>query len=391
MRTISVNPICILTIAAVCLSWLVIDVDTSFALQGDEVVPIEAAPIEAAEPVAGPQPEKKADDKKETQSERVIDTIDAPDEEKIGQQFAQLHLRDGSIIGGDIKTLSIDVKTKYGVLTVPISRVSKIMPGLNGNPEQKEKIGTLVEGLGADDAAIRDASQRDLIAMGLKIKKVLNTFDDGGVAERGKRLAEIRAEFNEIEEELEKELLSPEAPLDFNDTVVTPDFSIVGEIQQKEFDVSSKFGRLRVQLGDIMLADRMIARGRPEIRKNVTVDALAFFQKEPQSVGIRVNKGDKISIQADGIVQWTNWNNSSTPDGLTNRSSWQGINSGKLVARIGTNNANCVAVGAKGEFVAKKSGILYLGISMRDSYARSANYTWTGNYKAKVRISPGPK
>jgi len=227
--------------------------------------------------------------------------------------------------------------------------------------------------------------------MGLKIKNVLNTFDDGGVAERGKRLEEIRAQFDEIIEEMKDDLLTPETPLDFNDTVVTPDFSIVGEIQQKEFDVSSKFGRLQVQLGDILLADRMINRSRPEIRKNVTVDAMAFFQKKPQSAGIRVHKGDKIFVQADGVVQWTNWSNSSTPDGLTNRSSWNGINSGKLVARIGTDNSACVAVGAKGNFVAKKSGTLYLGISMRDSYANSSSYTWTGNYKAKVRVSPAPK
>ena len=227
--------------------------------------------------------------------------------------------------------------------------------------------------------------------MGIKIKKVLDSFDDGGIAERGKRLEEIRTEFDEILQEMEEDLLDLEAPLDFNDTVVTPDFSIVGEIQQREFDVSSKFGRLQVSLGDIMLADRMINRNRPEVRKTVTVDAMAFFQKKPQSAGIRVQKGDRISVQADGVVQWTNWSNSSTPEGLTNRSSWQGINSGKLVARIGTDNNSCVAVGAKGNFVAKKSGTLYFGISMRDSYANSSSYTWTGNYKAKVRISPGAK
>ena len=284
---------------------------------------------------------------------------------------------------------SIDIKTEYGVLKVPISKVSKIMPGLNGNPELKNKITSLVKGLGDAELTIRDAAQRDLVAMGLKIKKVLNTYDDGGLAERGKRLEEIRTEFDEIAEELEEDLINPETPLDFNDTVVTPDFSIVGEIQQKEFEVSSKFGRLQVQLGDILVADRTINQSRPEVRKTVEVDAMAFFQTKPQSAGIRVHKGDKISIQASGVVQWTNWSNSSSPEGLTNRSTWNGINSGKLVARVGTDNSSCVAVGAKGEFVAKKSGTLYLGISMRDSYATSTSYTWTGNYKAKIKIAPG--
>jgi len=360
---ISFKPIFALMI---CGSYLAADLNHGFALQLDEVVPQQVVPTD-------PQPKTKPDDKKEG-SEPETDTRGVPVEDKIGKQFAQLHLRDGSIIGGDIKIQSIDIKTKFGVLNVPIARVSKILPGLDGNPKLKQKITDLVKGLGATDITLRDASQRDLLAMGPKIKNVLNTFDDGGVAERGKRLEEIRAELDQIVEKMKDDLLDPVILLDFNDTVVTPNFSIVGEIQQKEFVVSSKFGRLQVQLGDILLADRMINRGRPEIRKNVTVDAMAFFQTKPQSAGIRVYQGDKIFVQANGIVQWTNLSNS-----------------GKLVARIGTDNSACVAVGAKGSFVAKKSGTLYLGISMRDGYANNSNYTWTGNYKAKVRVSPAPK
>ena len=386
MKMISFSPVLGLAMTAIWIISFAGELDHSFAFQLDEVVPIQDA-------IAGPKPEKKPEDKdkKTAQPEAEIDTKDRPAEEEIGKQFAQLHLRDGSIIGGDIKTPTIDIKTEYGVLTIPISRVSKIMPGLNGNPKLKDNISNLVKGLGDAEVTIRDASQRDLIAMGPKIKKVLDTFNDGGLAERGKRLEEIRTALDEIAEDLEEGFLNSEAPLDYNDTVVTPDFSIVGEIQQKQFEVSSRFGRLQVQLGDIVMANRLINQTRPEVRKTVEVDAMAFFQTKPQSAGIRVHKGDKILIQADGVVQWTNWSNSSTPEGLTNRSTWNGINSGKLVARIGTDNSSCVAVGAKGDFVAKKSGTLYLGISMRDSYATNANYTWTGNYKAKIKISPGPK
>ena len=276
MKMISFKPTPVLAMAAIWVSVLAVGLDHGFANQLDEVVPIQ---IQGPQQPVKPEDKDKDNEKKADEAEAVIDTNDGPPEETIGKQFAQLHLRDGSIIGGDIKTPTIDIKTKYGVLTVPIARVSKIMPGLNGNPELKSKISSLVEGLGAGDVAIRDASQRDLVAMGLKIKKVLDTFDDGGLAERGKRLEEIRAEFDEIAEDLEDEFISPEAPLDYNDTVVTPDFSIVGEIQQKEFNVSSKFGRLQVQLGDIMLADRLINRSRPEVRKNVNASIQNRFVK----------------------------------------------------------------------------------------------------------------
>jgi hypothetical protein len=179
-----------------------------------------------------------------------------------------------------------------------------------------------------------------------------------------------------------------ERPMIFADTIVTPDFSIVGEIQQQEFAVKSKFGALLIQLGDIKFANRKSDQGKEEIRKAIAVPAMAFFQKKPQSTGIRVNRGDKIAIRADGVVNWTNWNTSSSPEGLTNRSQWNGINSGKLTARIGSDNSKCVAIGNKSEFVAKSNGILYLGISMRDSYATNSGYSWTGEYKAKVIVNP---
>ena len=204
-------------------------------------------------------------------------------------------------------------------------------------------------------------------------------------------MAQIQATFvEEIEANLE-ELIDVERSMIFADTIVTPDFSIVGEIQQKQFDVKSKFGDLKVNLSDIKLADRAIELTRPAIRKSVSVPAQSFFQSKPQSTGIRVNKGDKISIRADGVVQWTNWNTSSSPEGVTNRSQWNGINSGKLAARIGTDNSRCVQIGSSEDFVAKSTGILYLGIAMRDSYATNSGYTWTGEYKAKIIVTPKGK
>lgn len=320
--------------------------------------------------------------------EVVVDTkVVVEPKPKLSEQFARLHLRDGSIIGGEIGTKTIDVKTNFGTLTVPISRVVQIYPGLKSTPELNQRIAQLVEDLGGREMAKRDKAQKELTGMGVKIMNILRDYGDGGNAERKKRLATIRSEFSE---QLEDEYGADDsiAQLSFEDRVVTPDFSIVGEIQQQEFQVVSKYGKLNVKLEDLKLADRQIHTAPREIRRNVSVPAMAFFQKQPKSTGIRVNKGDKISIRADGVVQWTNWNNSSTPEGLTNRSNWNGIHSGKLVARIGNDNSNCVAIGSKGEFVAKASGKLYLGIAMRDSYANNTSYRWAGEYKARIRVKP---
>lgn len=331
-------------------------------------------------------------EKQAKESEPAIDTSAGQEKTPdIGPQFAQLHLLDGSIIGGDIQSKSIDVKTEYGMLNVPISRIVRIHPGLDSRPELTDKITQLVSELGGPNAAERDTAQKELISMGARIRSVLQQLGSDGNAERKKRMAQIQATFvEEIEANLE-ELIDVERSMIFADTIVTPDFSIVGEIQQKQFDVKSKFGDLKVNLSDIKLADRAIELTRPAIRKSVSVPAQSFFQSKPQSTGIRVNKGDKISIRADGVVQWTNWNTSSSPEGVTNRSQWNGINSGKLAARIGTDNSRCVQIGSSEDFVAKSTGILYLGIAMRDSYATNSGYTWTGEYKAKIIVTPKGK
>ena len=319
----------------------------------------------------------------------VVETTASQDDSpQISDQWAQLHLQDGSIIGGEIKTKSIDVKTAYGVLTVPIGRIVQIYPGLNSSRELNEKIVQLVEDLGGSESAARDKAQKELVSIGEKIRNVLREIGDGGNAERKKRLDQIYASLDEAMEEAMDELREIERSIKFDDTIVTPDFSIVGEIQQKEFQVASKFGQLKVNLGDIKLVDRRVKHGRKAVRKSVAVPARAFFQTKPQSTGIRVSKGDKISIRADGVVQWTNWKSSSSPEGVTNRSSWNGIHSGKLAARIGSDNSKCVQIGSKGDFIAKTSGILYLGIAMRDSYATNSGYNWTGEYKAKIVIKP---
>lgn len=342
---------------------------------------VQAVPMPDDAPTEDKSPEEK--------DEPIVDTaVDQSKRPKISDQFAQLHLRDGSIIGGELATKSIDVKTSYGMLKVPISRIVQFYPGLDSNQKLKQKISDLVESLGGPTVTERDKAQKELIAMGLGIRGILTSIGDGGDAERKKQLNQIYARFDEVIDEAEDEVLPLERSMIFDDTIVTPDFSIVGKIQQKEFRLASKYGALTVTLDGIKLADRIIDHEKTSIRKSIAVPAMAFFQTTPKSTGIRVNKGDRIKIRADGVVQWTNWSSSSTPDGLSNRSQWNGINSGTLTARIGSNNSHCVKIGSSGEITAKSSGVLYLGIAMRDSYANNGSYTWTGEYKAKITVDP---
>lgn len=332
------------------------------------------------------QPDTAVQEKDEPE----INTAPLPSEQKtIGKQFAQLHLTDGSIIGGDFLAVDIDVKTSYGMLKIPISRIIKFQPGLNTRPDYVESISSLFEKMGDPDEKTRIAAQKELLSLGIKNQLLLDKLETQANENQKNLLAEIRKAFAEEVELNEEEMIPMDQPSALKDTIVTPDFSIVGEIQQKQFSLKSKFGDLKVELSDIKFADRSIETTGPDVRKTVSVPAEAFFQRTPKSTKIRVNKGDRITIRGSGTVQWTNWNNTSSPEGLTNRSQWNGINSGKLTARVGKDNSQCVAIGTNGNFVAKSSGILYLGIAMRDSYAGNGNgYRWTGEYQAKIVVSP---
>ncbi len=321
--------------------------------------------------------------------EPVTDTskLSGP-ENTVDSKFVRFHMWDGSIVGGEVTVDRIEVETEFGNLQIPVDKILKFYPGLNSIPALNERITELVAGLGDKNFDIRESSHRELVAMGIQLREEIKRFDDGGSAERKKHLDEIRKQIDSMVDEMD-EFGEPtdERPLIRGDEIVTENFSIVGKILQKEFQLGSKFGVLTVELGDIRLGDRAFKEPKVDIRKTVEVSGTAFYQKQPVSTKIRVNRGDKISIRASGTVQWTNWNTSSGPDGLSNQGQWQGMNSGCLAARVG-NSPSYIKIGSNGEFTAKQKGVLYLGVAIRDNYANNNGYRWDGGYTAKIVVKP---
>jgi len=270
-----------------------------------------------------------------------------------------------------------------------ISDIQKFYPGLDSFPELNTKIEKLVEGLGDKNFDVREKSLRDLTAMGSQIRQEIERFDDKGSAERKKRLAEIKKTIDEELDTFEEDEMGNDSnrPLIRGDKVDTGTFSIVGKIQHEEFVLASKFGELKVALQDVRMADRSFLDFSDEVSKRIEVDGHDFFQKSPRSTRIRLNKGDKVSIKADGVIQWTNWSTSSTPAGLTNQGKYQEFYCGTLCARIGT-SGKIMKIGTKSSFVAKTSGTLYLGVAMQDSYVNNSGYRWVGKYKTKIEVKP---
>ena len=344
-------------------------------------------------PAAAQNAANNQDDKVDEQEDdtNVTDTKTLVQEKPdVAKNFVRFHMWDGTIVAGEVGFDSISVKTEFGVLEVPIEKVRRLVPGLDSFPDLKIKIGKLVEDLGNKDFDVREKAQRELSSLGVQIQNELNNYEDGGNAERKKRLAKIKEEISETMDDADSEETDSH-PMIRGDSVVTPEFAIVGKILQETFSVNSKFGQLTIQLNDIKLAERSMVESRETIKKTIAVGAEKFFQRQTVSTRIRVNKGDKISVKANGVVQWTNWTKSSSPDGLANQGVYQGVKSGTLCARIGS-SGKVIGVGSNHEWTASKSGVLYLAIAMQDNYVNNNNgYRWTGNYKARVTVIPATR
>lgn len=353
------------------------------------VAQVPAVPVQdeaVQKPDAGDNSENQ--DEENTQEDDVIEASRVAVQQP-GAREMRLRLWDGTVVTGDVGIDLLNVDTQFGQLEVPVKNIISLRPGLDSFPEMTQRIGEMVEKLGDRDFQTREKAHRDLVAMGKSIRFVLANFNDGGSAERKKHLDKIREQIEEmVDEEAEWDEASEDMELIQGDTIITRDFTIVGKILQPEFSLSSKYGKLTIALSDIKTGDRTWLNTSEAINKNVVVKGDSFFQTTPVSTKIRVNKGDRIKIRATGTVQWASWGNiSSGPDGITNQGNWQGHNCGTLLARIG-NGGEYIKIASKGEFVAKTNGVLYLGISMRDNYARQAGYQWPGEYKTRVSVSP---
>ncbi len=382
----------------VCLRWL-----SAFALCGfvAPVVAQDAVPVlpqvelfevefrQIAQPARDVDPNppaiKPADAKPAEVDEEVVETRRtiasdiAPDE-------VRLHLMEDSIVTGVLSVQSITVTTEFGTLEIPVTQIVSVVPGLDSHPEHKRQIVSLIQQLGANNVKERDEAQKALAEMGAPIAAILERYTSDDDAERRTRVQKILAEIEEASEEFADENSTAKSLIP-EDTVQTTLFTVVGKVSPKSFEVKTKFGMLTVALADIREARRDMG-GSQEIRKSFGVSGANLVQMNYKNSGIRVNKGDEVSITADGSIIMSPWGNnvSSTPEGGANFQWYipNKIPGGALVARIGTSGPD-FKVGSKHSFTATKAGVLYFAVAMNAQFANQG-YNFPGEYNVKVRV-----
>ncbi len=353
--------------------------------QIDDAVPLPVQAAARASVVEAAQDETKPDPGDEDEK-AVVETVE--NSQPANPREIRLHLWDGNVITGELGINQVTVQTEFGELQVPVEKIVSFRPGLESFPAMRERIEKLVDDLGSDDYKTRESAHKGLLAMGMQLRREIYRFDDGGNAERKRHLDEIRKEVESMVEDLseDSEFEDDEnAELIQGDAIATRDFVIVGKISQSSFEVSSKYGPLTVQLGDVKFADRQQA-GNVQRRSTVSVAGKNYAQSNPKSTEIRLNRGDRVTIRAEGQIAMSPWGGqaSASPDGNTQYGNFNGHGGGTLLALIG-DDEKYIKVGSKATFTASKAGLLKLGVAMQAEYCNDS-YQFPGGYKVKIVV-----
>lgn len=350
-----------------------------------EPAPAESKPAEPKPAEPTPAEPKPAEPKPAESQANPSSSTPAP--ASPGGEHIRLHLMDGAVIAGKLTVSEIEVETDFGKLTVPVSRIRSLRPGLNSHPQLGNRLKELVEELGAAQFDRRETAQKELLKLGPPARAALEERQEDRDTERRTRIKAILAELDERDESAEDDDDgAPAAAMPEQDAVETTDFTIVGRIVPKQFEIDSPYGRLNVKLSDIRSADRDAA-GKPEtLRKSLSVEGNFLVNAGLKDSQIQLAKGDKVTVTATGLVTMTPWGNRafSTPEGAANFGWYQEnqIANGALVAKIGDGGA-IFKVGSKLAFTADRSGSLRFAIAMQQNHG---NQVFQGQYTLKVVV-----
>ncbi len=349
--------------------------DAPFPARGIRIIGEVPAQVRPADPA---KPADTATDQPATDTDTA-----KPAQEPVDPKVIRLHLSDGSIISGKLTIDALPVDTRFGRLTIPIEEIRFVRPGLESRPAEMEKVTALLENLGSANVTERQAAATELAKYGPIVRDQLQAL--AADQPQGPRAAEIRTLLERINEKMESEGLDAD---DFSsqDIIATTKFTIAGRIVPQSFQLESDFGNLTMSLADMLKADRNTGEPEEE-RKTVTVAQENFVTRTMKSTGLRVTKGDKITIRATGQITMTRWGNAvATPEGAAN-TGWyvnNQIYNGALCMRIGS-GGTISKVGNSITVTAPASGVLHLGIAMNPRYAADS-FQYPGQFKADVRI-----
>jgi hypothetical protein len=219
-----------------------------------------------------------------------------PTEKPSASPEFELRLADETLIRATMAAATLEVKTEYGTLKVPVKDIRRIQVGFRYPEGVLSKAQGYVEDLGNSDFKTREEAQKALIALGEyavpSCKAALKNKDKEVVTR-------VEAVLKTLTEKLTEEKMNPK----LKDFLETAEFTFEGVIETSSLKVTTKFfGDSTVKLADLRTVK---AIGVPGVGGNLKVDAAIYGKPNDATwmdTGIEIRAERAMEVTATGQV-----------------------------------------------------------------------------------------
>jgi len=293
----------------------------------------------------------------------AVDSSAAP---QYGPNDIEIRLRDGSLLRGEISsTAPIELKTAYGNLTFPLSRILRIKTGFRLAKEKEGEIRTAIKELDSDDFTTRGQAQHALEEFGAQAVDILKDA-------RTKASAEARSRI----EAILKKVSGTSVHLSTDDLVKSDEFEAAGTLQFDVFNIHCHIGDLKVKLEDLESV-RWLGAGATKL---VVVEARASLA-DWFDTGVDAIYGEKMSVAAAGGINLFG-NNAITPEGSN---SWGAapFQTGAVIGKLGANGKPFL-IGEGKQWTPENHDRLYVKIFCAENLLNNNNNPSSGEFNLHV-------
>lgn len=288
--------------------------------------------------------------------------------------LVEVRFADGSVVRMSLMEANLEVQTKYGKLTIPVSDVRRVEFGLHVPPAVTQQIAQSIKRLASDVYKERDGASKDLIQAGHFAFPSLQKASRSGDTEVAYRAVSV---IKQISERVPPDLLR----LRDEDVIHTAEFTIIGTITSQTLKAHSPhFGEVPLKLSELRSMHLKHQGGKQEL----VVDAGKHGSALDQwcDAGVTVDAGQRLVITGEGQVDlWPQGPGQymAAPKGYNTAGKGGQFMAGALIGRIGE-NGKMFFIGERFDGTIHEEGRLYLQI-----IPSPWNNASTGQYRVRVQ------
>jgi len=267
---------------------------------------------------------------------------------------AEVRFGDGSIVRMNLLQENLEVQTKYGKLTIPLSDVRRVEFGLHVPPDVNQQITQSIKRLASDVYKERDVASKDLVQAGHLAYPMLQKASRSSDQEVAYRAVSV---IKQISERVPADLLR----LREDDVIHTTEFTIIGRITAQTIKAHSPhFGEVALKLSEL----RTLHMRQNGGKQDLVVDAAKHGGALDQWLdsGINLDPGQRMVITCEGQVDlWPQGPGQylAAPKGYNTAGKGGQFLAGALIGRIGE-NGKAFLIGERYEANISEEGRLFL-------------------------------